>query len=153
MVTAGKKWRRREGHVSPADFVSTNRDKTKLNWFLFEYALQLEALIRWDKGLRERLRGKGIGDREVAAFCVSQAKGMKGEILDRVSGKIENVRIGYEAIEAYFPTIGDALVDRLLTKVAKAWDSQTEVCVVCPTRCISEKEQIAAMFDEPFYWE
>ena len=53
---------------------------------------QLEASIRWDKGLRERLRGKGIGDREVAAFCVSQAKRMKGEILDRVSGKTVSKR-------------------------------------------------------------
>ncbi len=31
------------------------------------------------------------------------------------------------------------LVDQLLTVAAKAWDSQMEACVNCPTRCISEK--------------
>jgi predicted GNAT family acetyltransferase len=151
MITERKKWPKRKKHVSPKDFFSTNEDKTKLNWFLFEYALQLEILAWYDRGLRERLRGKGIGDKEVAAFCVRYAKHMKAEILDRVSGKTENVRMGYEPIEAYFPTIGDALVDRLLTKAAEAWDSQTEVCVVCPARCISEKEQRATMFDDPCY--
>lgn len=140
-------------HVSPGDFFSTNKDKTKLNWFLFEYALELEAFVWRDKELGKRLRGMGIGEREVAAFCVSHAKHMKREILDRVSGKTKNVRIGYEEVEAYFPTIGDELVDRLLTKAAEAWDSQTEACVVCPTRCISEKEQRAPMFDDPYYWE
>lgn len=153
MITAQKKWRRRKRLVSPADFFSINEDKTKLNWFLFEYALELEAMVWRDKDLRERLRRKGIGDREIAAFCVSHAKHMKGEILDRVSGKTENVRIGFQEIEAYFPTIGDALVDRLLTKAVKAWDSQTEVCVICPMRCISEKEKRAPMFDDPYYWE
>ena len=153
MIATRKKWRRRKRHVSPADFFSTNEDKTKLNWFLFEYALELEAFIWRDGELRERLRRRGIGDREVAAFCVRHAKYMKRGILDRVSGKTENVRIGYEGIEAYFPTIKNALVDRLLTKAAEAWDSQTEACVVCPTRCISEKEQSAPMFDDPYYWE
>ena len=153
MIATRKKWRRRKRHVSPADFFSTNEDKIKLNWFLFEYALELEAFIGRDRELRERLKRRGIGDREVAAFCVSHAKHMKRGILDRVSGKTENVRIGYEGIEAYFPTIEDPLVDRLLTKAAEAWDSQTEACVVCSTRCISEKEQRAPMFDDPYYWE
>jgi len=152
-VSLRKKWPGKKRHINPADFFSTNEDKTKLNWFLFEYALELEASVWRDKELRERLRDKDIGDREVAAFCVSHAKLMKREILDRVSGKTENVRIGYKEIEAYFPIIGDALVDRLLMKAVEAWDSQTKACVVCPTRCISEKEQRAPMFDAPYYRE
>ncbi len=152
-ITEPEEWRRRKSHVRPADFFQTNQDKIKLNWFLFEFALQLESLVWQDQGLRERLKGKGIGEKEIGAFCVSYAKHMKAEIIARVSGKTQNVRMGYEPIEAYFPTIGDALVDRLLTKAAEAWDSQTEVCIVCPTRCISEKEQRASMFDDPWYWE
>ncbi len=45
---------------------------------------------------------------------------MKGEVLDQLSGRVPNVRIGYEQIETYFPTTGNLLVDRLLTVTAKA---------------------------------
>jgi hypothetical protein len=77
---------------------------------------------------------------------------MKKVILDKLEGRITNVRLGYEAIEEFFPDIGDRLVDKLLTIAAKAWDSQTEVCVVCPTRCISERNERASMFDDPYYY-
>jgi hypothetical protein len=78
---------------------------------------------------------------------------MKGQILDKLAGRIPQVRLGYEEIEAFFPEIGDRLVDQVLTVVAKAWDSQTEACVVCPTRCISERDERAPMFDDPYCWE
>jgi len=86
-------------------------------------------------------------------FCVHCAKHMRGQILDRIVGTIPHVRISYEEIESFFPLIGDLLVDRILTVAAKAWDSQTEGCEVCPTRCISEKDERALMFDDPYYWE
>ena len=86
-------------------------------------------------------------------FCVHDAKHMKQEILDKLAGRIANVRLGYLEIERFFPQIGDRLVDRLLTVVGKAWESQTELCVVCPTRCISERNKRAPMFDDPDYWD
>ena len=78
---------------------------------------------------------------------------MRKEILDRVSGKIKNVSIDYQPIETFFPTIGDRIVDQLLNKVSEAWVSQTEGCMICPTRCISEKDHRALMFDDPNYLE
>ena len=139
--------------ITPADFFSTDQEKIKLNWFLFEYALECEAFIRRDKKLRSRLGRKEVDDRAIASFCIHHAKQMRNEILDRVSDRIANIHIGYEGIESYFPQIGDELVDRLLTKVAEAWDSQTGACVECPTRCISEKDKRAPMFDDRWYWE
>jgi len=139
--------------ITPDQFYSSTREKTKLNWFCFEYALELEQCIETDRGLRAKLTRKGVDAAQIAGFCVHYAKHMKGEVLARVSGVIPLVRIGYDPIESYFPSIGDALVDELLTAAAKAWDSQTECCVMCPIRCISEREQRAPMFDDPFYWE
>jgi uncharacterized cysteine cluster protein YcgN (CxxCxxCC family) len=40
-------------------------------------------------------------------------------------------------------------VDRLLTHAAEAWNTLTEGCGECPTRCISERDQRAPMFDDP----
>ena len=137
--------------VSPGAFFSTEAEKTKLNWFLFEYALELAATIGRDKGLQSRLRRRGVGDREVGAFCVHYAQQMKRQLVDFLAGRTEQIGIGYEEIEAFFPRLGDKLVDQLLTKAAQAWAAQTGMCAVCPTRCISERDQRATMFDEPYY--
>lgn len=141
----------RERNISPDAFHNSETEKTKLNWFLFEYALEYEASIHEDKKLHSRLGRKGVDDRIIAAFCIEHAKRMAGQILARVAHKIANIEFGYGSIETFFPDIGDQLLDRLLMKAAKAWDSLTERCVICPTRCISERDRKAAMFDDPFY--
>ncbi len=100
-----------------------------------------------------QLHRAGVDDGRMRDFCVHYAKHMKKEILDKLAGRTANVGLGYLEIERFFPQIGDRLVDRLLTVVGKAWDSQTELCVVCPTRCISERDKRAPMFDDPDYWD
>jgi hypothetical protein len=143
-------WR---SHISPAHFFSTDQDKTKLNWFLFEFARELESFVHRKRRLRSRLSRKKVDDNALAGFCVHYAKSMKGQILARVSGQTDNVRIGYEEIETYFTKIGDYLVDQLLTVAAEAWESQTAACACCPTRCISERDERASMFDDPDSWD
>lgn len=139
--------------ISPGRFCSADAEKIKLNWFLFEFALELERFIAKENRLTAQIHGRGVGASQIEDFCVHYAKHMKGEILDKLAGRTANVRLGYEQIEALLPNIGDRLVDRLLTVAAKAWESQTEACVMCPTRCISEKDELAPMFDDPYYWE
>ena len=141
------------GRITPDRFYSNNKEKTKLNWFLFEFALEIERFIAKEKRLMAQLRRAGVDDGCMKDFCVHYAKHMKSEILDQLAGRITNAKLGYQEIERFFPQIGDRLVDRLLTVVGKAWESQTELCVVCPTRCISERDKRAPMFDDPDYWE
>ena len=88
MTASRENPKRKRQIISPADFYTSEEEKTKLNWFCFEFALELEMFIHRDRKLRSQLWRKKI--------------------------------------ETYFPTIGDLLVDRLLTVTAKAWDSQTE---------------------------
>ena len=137
--------------ITPAAFYSNENDKTKLNWFLFEYAAEFDSHIK--RPLRKKLRRKKIDDRKIADLCIHYALQMKGEILDKLSGSAENVSLSYHAIEEFFPNLSDKLVDDLLTSAFNAWDSITSMCVECPTRCISEKEHKAPMFDDPFYYE
>ena len=96
---------------------------------------------------------KGLDDEAIARFCIHYAKHMKPQVLDRVAGRIANVSIGYQEIEAFFPTLGDRLGDQLLTKAAEAWDSQTDSCCLCATQCISEKDEHCTMFDDPDYYK
>ena len=145
--------RRGTGHkhgISPADFCSSESEKVKFNWFLFEFALELGRSIANDRPLFNQLGRKGVGADQIARFCIYFSKQMKGQILDRVSGKIPAVRMNYEEIEMFFPSLDDRLVDRLLTMAGQAWDSLLEMCVICPTRCISERNEMAPMFSDPF---
>ena len=103
--------------------------------------------------MRKRLKRKNIGNRKIAEFCIYYSKEMKSEILDKLSGRTENVSLSYHAIEDFFPHLNDKLVDDLLTSAFDAWDSITSMCVKCPTRCISEKDNKAPMFDDPMYYE
>ncbi len=141
------------GRISPDRFFSKEKEKTKLNWFLFEFASEMEHSIGKQWRLKAQLRKKGVDEEQIRDFCVHYAKHMKKAILDRLAGKITAVRVGYQEIERFFPHIGDRLVDKLLTAAYKAWDSQTAMCVSCPTRCISEKDERAPMFDDPEYWD
>lgn len=135
--------------VKASDFYSSDAEKTKLNWFLFEYAMEMESAIAEDRELLADLRQADIGRAEIGGLCTHYAKSMKGQVLDRVAGKIEAVRVGYEEIERYLADADDDLVDRLLTHAAEAWDTLTEACGECPTRCISERFERAPMFDDP----
>ena len=141
----------RPGVISPADFFSSDSDKTKLNWFLFEFAAEIQSQI--GKSLKKRLQKAGISDEAFAAFCISYSKNMKRQILQRVAGKQGNIHHSYLPIQQYFSSLSDKLVDDLLTAVGNAWNAQTVMCAVCPNRCISEKDRRAAMFDDPGYYD
>ena len=45
-----------KGRISPDRFFSGNAEKTKLNWFLFEFALELERFINKERRLTAQLR-------------------------------------------------------------------------------------------------
>jgi len=139
--------------ISPSHFFTTDQEKTKLNWFLFEYARELESFIRRDKPLCNKLNKKAISRNVIAGFCIRYSKQMQPQILDRVEGRTDTVRMDHDAIAVHFPQLDDALVDRLLTVAAAAWDSQTEACCACPVRCISERDQLCPLFDDPEHWD
>lgn len=76
---------------------------------------------------------------------------MKDIVLQKLSGKIKTVIMSYEPIEFYFPMLNDRMVGKMLDVISKAWGEQLDVCVICPTRCLSEKEKYCPMFDNDFY--
>jgi hypothetical protein len=137
--------------ISPADFFLNDSEKTKLNWFCFEFAAEIQSQV--GKPLKKRLLKAGANDEALAAFCIHYSKSMKPQILRQVAGNQSNIQLSYLPIERYFPSLSDRLVDDLLTAVGAAWTQQTDMCVVCPTRCISEKDRRADMFDDPDYYD
>ena len=56
--------------ITPAAFYSNENDKTKLNWFLFEYAAEFDSHIK--RPLRKKLKRKKIDDRKIADLCITK---------------------------------------------------------------------------------
>lgn len=44
------------------------------------------------------------------------------------------------------------LIDHLFATLGEAWNGLIDMCVECPTRCISEKEKQPPMCNDPQYW-
>lgn len=136
--------------VRPEDFYRSDADKTKLNWLLYEYALEMEAEILDDRDLVAELRAEaGIDGDAIARVCVDYAMSLRREILDRLENRNQAIRIGYEPLEKALPEATDELIDQLLTHAAEAWNSLAEACGECPTHCASEPRAPAPMFDDP----
>ncbi len=147
--------RKKEAHdfmediIKPPSFYSRESEKTKLNWFCYEIALSIELDIK--KNLGKQLMKYIIDDKAIAEFSIYYSKVMKDIILQKLSGKIKTVIHSYEPIESYFPKLNDRMVNKMLDVIVKAWEEQLDVCVNCPNRCISEKDEYCTMFDNDHY--
>jgi len=127
-------------------FYVNEEGKTKLNWFLYEVALEYQEFIRNTPELKPYK--KTHGDRNVALFCTHFAKEMKKSLLERLEGKTDNTIIYEEYITDFYPGMPRKQVNLLLEAAGKAWGSQLSICETCPTRCISEKEEWCVLFDD-----
>ncbi|MFH1126702.1 MAG: hypothetical protein ABIG84_06285 [archaeon] len=134
------------GIIKPESFYANESEKTKLNWFCYELSMVIYGTMKQDLG--SQLKKHRIDDRTFADFSVHLSRKMKIEILKKLSGQIKNVCISYEMIESCFPGIDDRLLDQMLDAVSSAWDRHMDTCVICPTRCISERNIHCTMFND-----
>ena len=138
-----------EDLIKPNSFYSRESEKTKLNWFCYEIALSFELDIK--RNLGKQLMKYKIDDKAIAEFSIYYSNVMKDIVLQKLSGKIKTVIMSYEPIEFYFPMLNDRMVGKMLDVISKAWEEQLDFCVLCPIRCLSEKEKYSPMFDNDFY--
>lgn len=132
--------------IKPTSFYSNESEKVKLNWFCYEYSMGIYDNMK--KHLRFRLKKHKISDEMLADFSICTSKKMKDVILQQLSGKIKQTCISYELIESYFPNLDDQMVNKMLDILSLSWDENLSFCVVCPNRCISEKDAYCTLFDD-----
>lgn len=132
--------------IKPEWFYSNEKEKTKINWFCFEYALELYTAIMKSSALK---RYKAITKPEnIADFCTYLALRMKKSVYDRLSGATDAVIMDEEYIESYYPEHTQHQNMKIMNVAFEAWDSLVAICETCPTRCISERERKSEFFDE-----
>jgi uncharacterized Fe-S radical SAM superfamily protein PflX len=126
-------------------FYKDESEKIKMNWFCFEYALEFYTFIMKSEALR-KYRAKNSSE-EIAAFCAYFAKKMKKSVCDRLAGFTSAVIGDEEYIAEYYPQNTQRQNIVFIKVAGEAWDNLLSACVVCPIRCISEREQRSEFFD------
>ena len=134
-----------EGKIDPEWFYGNEEGKTKLNWFLYEVALEYQMFIKDTPSLKAYR--KAHGDRNIALFCAHYAKQMKQSVLERLEGRTDATTIYEEYVTDFYPGMAPAQVRLLMDVAEKAWDSHLAVCETCPSRCLSEKGRRSEFFD------
>jgi hypothetical protein len=135
--------------ILPRHFFSREDEKTKFNWFAFELALELKVSIPGK--LRKYLEKKKYPEPELNRACVRLAKLLQAAVLRKLRKEAPEMRIDYTDVEKAFPGLQDKTVNDLLTCAGAAWDHLLEQCCVCPSACVSNKDDYCTMFDDSFY--
>ncbi|MDD5727792.1 MAG: hypothetical protein PHV59_04425 [Victivallales bacterium] len=130
-------------------FASCEAEKTKFNWFAFELASEIAITVPGK--LKKQLEKKGYNTPAFNRSCIALAKSLRRVVLRQLRGEIPMMRIDYTEIERAFPGLNDKMVDALLTSVGQAWDTQLAGCSICPTACVSNKDDYCTMFDDELY--
>jgi len=128
-------------------FYGAYNEKTKLNWFLYEYACSLyehiqdsrkKALVKW-KARRS--------DVQIAEFCAYFSKRMRRSVFNQLEGITTETEIDEEYICDYCHTSTRRENEALIDIASDAWVELLDTCVVCPCRCVSERNEWCGFFD------
>jgi uncharacterized Fe-S radical SAM superfamily protein PflX len=126
-------------------FYKDEKEKTKINWFCFEYALEFYTFIMKSEAL-QKYRKRNSRE-EIAAFCTHFAKQMKKSVYDKLARITPVVIIDEEYIASYYPKNTQRQNKVFIEVAGEAWDNLLSACEVCPVRCISEREKRSDFFD------
>lgn len=138
----------RSEQLIPASwFYVDESEKTKFNWFVYEYALSLfERIESSREKTLKRWKGK-LSDTQLAEFCAYYAKRMKQSTYDRITGKTNGIMSEdvYVSDYCHTNTIRENAAINAIGNAA--WEALVIRCVECPTRCLIERHVRCELFD------
>ena len=122
-------------------------ERTKLAWFLYEYACTLYVHM---KGSSSEVLQRWISKRsnkQLAEFCAYLSKRVKQSVYD-ILDELLVVTVGKEDyIFDLCHTNTAAEIGAIHDVMESSWDELLAVCEICPTRCISERDEYCTLFD------
>ena len=121
-------------------------EKTKLNWFLMEIALEYYDRIMDSPDLawyREQ-----YDDRQIAQYCTYYAMRAKEGLLKCLRGQRKKVLLRTEHIDDFYPHHTAQQNDALGKAGDRSWDSMLSACKVCPQQCLKDYRSRSCHFDE-----
>jgi hypothetical protein len=135
--------------IRPIHFAKTRKDKTKFNWFAFELASEIDQAV--PNKLKKYLSKHGYTQASFNQSCIRLATLLQGAVLKKLNGQTPDMEISHAQVEAAFPKLNDKTIDQLLDCTGNAWGNLLDICSVCPSACVSNRKDYAAMFDNERY--
>jgi hypothetical protein len=120
-------------------------DRTKLNWFLLEVALEYYGRIMDSEELisyRER-----YDKEQIAQFCTSYVRRLKVALLKCIRGQTKHVNIYQEHIADFYPHHSHQMNTALCKAAEKALSHMLSACKNCPQHCLVDYQSRSIDFD------
>jgi len=126
-------------------FHNLEGDRTKLNWFLLELAMEYYDSIRTSPELKEYR--EQYDENQIAQYCAYYARRMKKSMLNGFRG-LRKTYIFYEEYATDFYPHHESYLNNALTRIAMdAFEALRSVCGACQQRCMDDYMSRSIMFD------
>jgi len=137
-----------EPPIKASWFYVHGNEKTKMNWFLFEYAFKLYDHIEESRNKTVKKWKARWGDERIAEFCAYFAKRMRQNIRSApVSNPEEDITTADEFIRDYCHSNTLSETEALVDIFEAAWLELARSCSACPTGCLSDMHGYCELFD------
>ena len=131
--------------VAADNFYKDGGDKTKQNWFLYEFSNVLFSKIE-QSGKLASFRKKHSKE-NISAFCVYFSKRLRQSISNVEKKLASSVTINGRYVYEFYPGNTYAQTQKLLEAACEAWDEHLLVCSACPNQCLTDGFELTNMFD------
>jgi hypothetical protein len=121
-------------------------EKTKLNWYMLELALEYYDRIM-DKPELASYREQYDED-QIAQYCAYYARRLKESLLKYIRGQRKNVIFYREYAGDFYPHHDAGLTATLSRTARESFDNMWPGCRACPQQCLWEHEDKSPLFDE-----
>jgi hypothetical protein len=126
-------------------FLNLGSERTKLNWYLLELAMEYYEGIRRSP-LLEFYREQ-YSEQQIAQYCAYYVRRLKESLLNYLRGRRKTVIFYREYASDFYPHHDDE-VTRVLSRVAReTFDIMWYACKGCPQQCLNDYEAISPHFD------
>ena len=125
-------------------FYNLYGEKTKLNWFLYEFALEYYDHIMDNPELTDYRRN--YNKEQIAQYCTYFTRRLKESVLKAVRGQRKTVIFYQEHIADFYPHFSDIQIKILSTTAMKAYND-LEFCETCPDNCLLDYENRSYNFE------
>jgi len=119
-------------------------NKTKLNWFLYEFALEYYDHIMDNPELQEYR--KQYSKEQIAQYCTYFSRRLKESILKAVRGQRKSIIFYQEHIADFYPHFTNKRLQILSTTAIKSYED-LEFCKTCPENCLNDYESRSYNFE------
>ena len=127
-------------------FHNLEGDRTKLNWFLLELAMEYYEIIRKSPVL-EAYRNQ-YSEQQIAQYCAYYARRMRKSMLNGFRGRTRNYIFYEEYVTDFYPHHDGQLNGTLNGLAMEAFETLRTGCGPCPQQCLNDYRSRSILFDE-----